>query len=247
MKGKYLFLNFFLVALISLVSIRLETNVSKVESSFSPVAANPTNLIDISKLTSEDYRYISEENSSVFVSKKDSQIQVYFDDKQLQSLEMSPSGKQVVFSYDPNETDELKESELSLMTFDLTNKSVKEVFHTVHPSWDVRSDLHWLGNDHIIFLRNCGTSCQGLTMLNIQTGKTKNATLSYMLSPDQQAYTHFEDWFDNHHELNNFVEKMYTEAKDGKYYMLFNMKTDIGEESSQERFLFTGSDLVLES
>lgn len=244
-------LRYLLVCLAVLIGsvyyLQLARQEQKPQAIFSPVAANQTNQIDISELTLTDYNHISEKYNVVFISRDNSQKQVYFDDKQLQSLEISPSQTQAAFYYDPNETDGFKEHELSLMVFDLTNKSVKEIFHTTHPSWDVRSDLHWLGNKHIIFFRNCGTSCQGLTMLNIQTGEIKNATLSYMLSSDRPAYTNFEDWFGNHYEVNNFVENVYTEAVEGKYYLLFNMKTETGEKSGQEKFLFTESNLTLES
>ncbi|HOZ03224.1 MAG TPA: hypothetical protein PKX78_01870 [Candidatus Woesebacteria bacterium] len=246
MKFRYL-LVCLAVLIGSVFYLQLARQEQNTRATFSPVAVNSTNLIDINKLTLEDYKHISEENGAVFVSKKDFHKQVYFDDKQLQSLEMSPSQTQTAFYYSPNETDELKESELSLMIFDLTNKSVKEVFHTTHPSWDVRSDLHWLGNNHIIFMRNCGTSCQGLTMLNIQTGVTKNATLSYMFSSDQLAYTHFDDWFENEHKMNNLVNTINTEAVDGKFYLIFEMMSEAGETSGQKKYLFTGDSLILDS
>ncbi|MFZ5376791.1 MAG: hypothetical protein ACOZAN_03965 [Patescibacteria group bacterium] len=247
MKFRYL-LVCIAVLIGSVFYLQLARQEQNTRATFSPVVANSTNLIDINKLTLEDYKHISEENGAVFVSKKDSQKQIYFDDiQQLQSLEMSPSRTQAAFYYNPNETDKLKESELSLMIFDLTNKSFKEVFHTTHPSWDVRSDLHWLGNNHIIFMRNCGTSCQGLTMLNIQTGEIKNATLSYMLASNRPAYTHFDDWFENEHKMNNLVNTIYTEAVDGKFYLIFEMMSEAGETSGQKKFLFAGDSLILES
>lgn len=85
----------------------------------------------------------------------------------------------------------MKESELSLMLLDLDGKKVKEILHTTLPSWDVARNPDWLGNDHLVFVRHCG-SCQGLTLLNTQTGEVKNATMSYMSSfSDRSAYTHF--------------------------------------------------------
>lgn len=246
MKLRYLLV--YLAVLISLVFyLQLPKQDQKAQAIFSPVAANPTNQIDISKLTLTDYNHIFEKHNVVFISRDNSQKQVYFDDKQLQSLDLSPSQKQAAFYYDPNETNELKEHKLSFIILDLEGKNTKEIFHTSNPNWDVRSDLHWLGNNHVIFLRHCGTSCQGLTLLNIQTGEIKNATLSYMLSSGRPAYTHFEDWFGNNHEVNNFVEKVYTETVEGKYYLLFNMNTETGEKSGQEKFLFTESNLTLES
>jgi len=71
--------------------------------------------------------------------------------------------------------------------------------------------------------------------------------LSYMTLSDRPAYTHFEDWFGNHHEVNNFVENIDTETVKGKSYLLFNMRTDEGEKDRQEKFVFTESDLILES
>ena len=196
----------------------------------------------------EDYQHISEKSGAVFVSEKDFQKQVYFDDKQLQSLEMSPSQKQVAFSYDPNETEELKESELSIMIFDLDSKKVKEIFYTAFPSWDIAGNPDWLGNNHLVFVRHCGTSCQGLTLLNIQTGELQNATLSYMSSfSDRPAYTHFEDWFSNHFEIDGFVKQISTEFVGGKYYLVFDMQTETGEEINPKRFLFLENNLTLES
>lgn len=245
MKQKYLFLFFCITVVFILFEVTsLLPQKSSTKSSFSLVAVNPTNLIDINKLSQSDWDNVSiEDYGGVFVYKNDSPKQVYFNDKQLQSLELSPSRKKVAFYY---YSDEPEDHELSLRLLDLDNTSTREIFHTTFPSWDVRSGLHWLGNNHIIFLRNCGTSCQGLTLLNIQTGEIKNATLSYMLSSDRPAYTHFEDWFGNNHEVNNFVEKVYTETVEGKYYLLFNMNTETGEKSGQEKFLFTESNLTLE-
>lgn len=246
MKLKILLICF--AVLIGLVFyFQLTGQEEKTQATFSSTAVNLTNQIDISKLRLTDYSHVFEKHNVVFISRDNSEKQVYFDDKQLQSLELSPSQTQAAFYYNPNETDELKENELSLMIFDLTNKSVKEVFHTVHPSWDVRSDLHWLGNNNIIFSRHCGTSCQGLTMLNTQTEEIKNATLSYMLTSNRPAYTHFEDWFGDHHKVNDFVEKIFTQTTEGKYYLIFNMMKDTGEKSGQEKFLFTGDKLILET
>ncbi|MBU0578917.1 hypothetical protein KKE34_05465 [Patescibacteria group bacterium] len=245
-------LRYILVCLSVLIGLvfylQLARQEQKTQATFSPVAANPTNLVDIGKLTLEDYKHISEESGVVFVSKKDSQKQIYFDDKQLQSLEMSPSQKQVAFSYNPNETEELKENELSLMLLDLDSKKVKEIFHTTFPSWDVAGNPDWLGNNHLVFVRHCGTSCQGLTLLNIQTGELKNATLSYMSSfSDRPVFTHFEDWFNTHFELDGFVKQIFTEFVGGKYYLVFDMQTDIGEEINKKKFLFLENNLALES
>jgi len=252
MKRKYLFYSFlFVFVLITsglLAFIRHTSFVDGTKSSFSIVEVNSTNFIDIQKIAQPDFKNITKgRHGGIFVLKNNSQKQVYFADKQIQIFALSPSLQQIVFSYDPNENDELRENELTLMILDLTSQKTKKIFHSTNPFWDVRSDLHWLGDSTIIFLRNCGTSCQGITLLNVQTGKTINATLSYMTLSDRPAYTHFEDWFGNHHEVNNFVENIDTETVKGKSYLLFNMRTDEGEKDRQEKFVFTESDLILES
>ena len=252
MKRKYLFcsllLIFVLIALGLLFFTRHKSVADEIKPSFSIVGANSTNFIDIQKIATSDFKNIVKgKYGGIFVLKNNSQKQIYFADKKIQDFALSPSLQQVVFSYDPNENDELREYELILMVFDLTSKNTKKIFHTTNPSWDVRSDIYWLGENHVVFIRNCGTSCQGVTLFNVSTGETKNATLSYMLSSDRPAYTHFEDWFGNHHEVNDFVERVYTATVKGKHYLLFDMKTETGEESHQEKFLFAGDSLILES
>ncbi len=241
MKGKYLFFSFLLVALILLASIRLETNVSKVKSSFSPVAVNPKNLIDIQKLTLLDFdNTFQRKSGGVFVSTGGLEKQVYFNDKPLQHFTLSPS-RQAIFSYEPSD------QELSIMLRNLNSGEAHEIFHTIDPSWDVTGDLHWLGDHHAIFLRHCGTSCQGLTLLNVQTGEIKNATLSYMFFTNQSVYTNFEDWFGDEHKMENLINTIHTEAADGKFYLIFEMMSEAGESSGQKKFLFTRDSLILES
>jgi len=249
MKQKY-FLLFCCIPVVSILfgvtSFLSQKSLTK--SPFSLVAANPKNLIDISKLSRSDYDNIFiEDYGAVFVYKNNSPKQIYFDDKQLQSLALSPSQQQVAFSYDPNETDESKEDELSLMILDLVNKSTKEIFHTTFPSWDVTSKPQWLGDKYIFFLRHCGTGCQGVTLLNIETGQTKNAVLSYPSFPAQQAVTYFEDWFGQTYQFKDFVQNMHSEMIAGKFYLIFDLMDKKGMESGQKKFLFTGKSLILES
>ncbi len=242
MKGKYLLFSFLIVALISMASIRLETNESKVESFFSPVAFNPKSLIDVQKLTLLDFENTSQRKSGgVFVFTGGSEKQVYFNDKPLQHFALSPSRQQVIFSYEPSD------QELTIMLSNLDSDAAQEIFYTINPSWDVTSDLHWLGDNNTIFLRHCGTSCQGLTLLDVLSGEATNATLSYMSFTNQSAYTNFEDWFGDEHKMENFVDTIHTETVDSKFYLIFEMMNEAGDTSGQKKFLFTGDSLILES
>lgn len=185
---------------------------------FSPVSTNTTNLINVSDLSKDNYRL-------------------------LQSLELSPSGKQVAFFYAPNDK---SSEELSLVLLEKENNISSDIYHTKFASWDVTSNLHWFGNDHIFFLRHCGTACQGITLLDLKTNERKNATLSYSSFPDQPATTYFEDWFGKKHQLDGFVREVYSEMINNKPYLIFDMMNDKGVKSGQRRFLFTETAILLE-
>lgn len=48
-------------------------------------------------------------------------------------------------------------------------------------------------------------------------------------------------------EVDGFVKQISTEFVGGKYYLVFNMQTDAGEEINQKRFLFLENNLALKS
>ncbi|PIR42319.1 hypothetical protein CO058_01100 [candidate division WWE3 bacterium CG_4_9_14_0_2_um_filter_35_11] len=193
---------------------------------FLPVSANTKNLINVSDL-----------------SKDDSQKQVYFDDKPLRSLELSPSGKQVAFFCVPNNQ---SSEELSLILLEKESNASQTIYHTQFASWDVTSNLHWLGERPHIFLRHCGTACHGITLLDIKTKERKIATLSYSSFPDQPAMTYFEDWFGKKHQLDGFVREVYSEMIDHRPYLIFDMMDGKGSEIGQRKFLFTETAILLE-
>lgn len=214
-----------------------------IKSTFSSVTANPKNLIDISQLSQSDYDHISvKDYGGVFVYKDDSPKQVYFDGKQLQSLELSPSQKKVAFYY---YSDEPEDKELSLRLLDLGNASTREIFHTTFPAWDVRSDLHWLGSNHLFFLRHCGTACQGITLLNIETGEIRNALLSYTSFPDQPETTSFQDWFGREYQMDGLVHEVTSQTIDNNHYLVFILEDETGKNLGEKRILFSNSEMSI--
>lgn len=211
------------------------------EPFFSLTPLSQTNLIDIRKLSEFDYGYISTEGyEDVFVHTNDSLKQVYFDDKQLQSLELSPSQKKVAFYYF---SDEPEGQELSLILLDLNSGNISEIFHTAFPSWDVRSHLHWLGDNNLFFIRHCGTACLGITLLNIETGETRNALLSYPSFPDQPKTTFFRDWFGREYRMDGLVQEVTSQTIDNNHYLVFILD-GVGERKLVEkRIPFTDSEM----
>jgi len=235
MKCRYLFI-YILVLLSGIFYARFYQQDREVKSAvFSPVSANPKNLIDINKLTPADYEHIIEKLNVVFVLTSDSQKQVYFNDEEIHSLTLSPSKEQVAFTYYP---DELGDQGLSLILLDLGDKKTKEIFSTKFPSWDITSGIQWLGEDHLIFLRHCGTSCQGMSLLNIRTGKVKNATISYQSFPDQAPFTHFEDWVGRTYRMEGFANYIKSKQVDNKSYLVFALEDAVGKKLSEEAIEF---------
>ena len=54
----------------------------------------------------------------------------------------------------------------------------------------------WFGNEHVFFTSYCGSSCQGIYLINVFNKETKLGVLSYITSEDgKSSYTIFKDWF----------------------------------------------------
>lgn len=162
----------------------------------------------------------------------------------LEDLSQSPSREQAIFIHRPNSKNS---DELSIIVTNKNKNKFQKIFHTKFASWDMTSDPQWIGNNHLFFLRHCGTSCQGITLLNIKTGKTENATLSYPTQKGEPAITHFKDWFGQEFELKGLLYKIYREIIDDKPYLIFEMKNSEGKQINQEKFLFTNQALILET
>jgi len=236
------FLIFLPVLIILVVGGFLLFQRSYTKSSFNDVAhVGPINILDLNE---SDYESIlMGKNDKVLLISNQENRQVSYDNKLVTSMALSPTKKQVAFLYQPNSQ---SSEELTLALLGGGN-TIQEIYHTQFASWDITSNIHWLGNNNIIFLRHCGSSCQGLTLLNVQNGKIANATLSYMFSSNQPPYTQFKDWFGNEHKMENLVSKVSTETINDKFYLIFEMSNEAGETNEQKRFLFTGESLILES
>ena len=226
-----------LLTIFSLLIIPKFLSKEQVKSSFSPVATNPTNLIDISKLIKEDYKQVFEGNfNDVQVKNEKSSKQVYYHDKPIRSFKLSPTENKAIFSY---HLDDASDEELSLILIDLDTGAQREVFHTTFASWDVTSNPQWLGDKYLFFLRHCGTACQGVTLLNIDTGMTKNAVLSYSSFPEEPETTFFKDWFGKEYWMKGFVREIRSETSDNNPYLIFFLEDGAGKNLGEKRISFS--------
>lgn len=214
----------------------------QVGTSFLSVATNPTDLVDVFDLSEDDYGHISEgKYNEVFLTENQNQKQVYYNDKPLRSLALSSSQKQIAFFYLSNDQ---SSEELSLILLDRESGQARQIYHTQSASWDVTSSIHWLGNNHLSFLRHCGTACQGVSLLNIETGETTNATLSYPSFPDQPEVTHFRDWFGKEFVISGLVDRVESETVDNLHYLVFRIKDYKGNFLGEKRFQFMETEIV---
>ena len=102
----------------------------------------------------------------------------------------------------------------------------------------------WLGNVYVFFTSYCGSSCQGIYLVNVFNKETEHGVLSYMTQGDNKpVYTHFKDWFGHEFKFNGWVDGVRSETVDEKTYLIFDMGNGDKESIGQKRFLFTGNAL----
>lgn len=103
----------------------------------------------------------------------------------------------------------------------------------------------WLGNEHVFFTYRCGTSCQGVYLINTNTKETRTGLLGYVSSSENDMWvTHFIDWFDQEFQFDWFVDEMYSEIINKKTYLIFRLKDDNSDYVGEKRFIFTGNELL---
>src|SRR3989338_7039198 len=223
----------FLVTLIGILSIAI--------SAQGVTNRQLTSGVDITDIPMLDYRFIVEKRFQVFFTKHNETKQVYFNAKPLVSIEFSPSHDRIAFFYKSG--DETSD-DISLVIFNIKEEKTKEIYHTSHASWDIKSTLHWLGDNYIFFLRYCGTSCQGISLLSLKTGHISNAVLSYQSLPNLPEKTYFKDWFGQKFEIDGLVERVKSETKKNRHYIVFMLNDYKGDIIGKYKFLFNGKALI---
>lgn len=99
----------------------------------------------------------------------------------------------------------------------------------------------WLGNEHVFFTSYCGSSCQGIYLVNVFNKETKQGVLSYMFSEQNKtSYIVFKDWFGHTFKFKGLVDEIKSDTIGDKIYLIFYMRDDEQKSIGQKRFLFTG-------
>lgn len=99
---------------------------------------------------------------------------------------------------------------------------------------------HWLSDHFIFFSYYCGTSCQGLYLVNSESKETHLAVLSYVFDDTGSWTTHFRDWFDGEFAFRGLVGEITSSTAGGASYLIFKMKDGDGNPLGEKRLLFTG-------
>ncbi len=151
--------------------------------------------------------------------------------------EVSPSGDHVLILYEVPDNPEDQEFVV------IKNKAskVEEYIYFLNYRDGIPK---WLGNDFIYFTTYCGTSCQGLDLVDVNSKQTYNGVLSYMVLDEKRGpYTIFKDWFGHEFTFNDLVDYITSETVRDKAYLVFKMENEKGKALGQKRFLFTGKAL----
>ncbi|PIZ66491.1 hypothetical protein COU87_01845 [Candidatus Roizmanbacteria bacterium CG10_big_fil_rev_8_21_14_0_10_39_12] len=235
MRKKHFLVACFIAVLAGFIAVNLLLSQSPY------IEALSDDTIDVSDINISDYLFIFKgEQNTVFFRKNTIEKQVVYDNKPLTSIALSPSQMQVGFFYHPNDA---TTEEASLVIYNLYENTFQKIYHTTFASWDIRGALYWLDDAHVFFKRHCGTSCHGLTLLNIKSKSTTHAVLSFPPLPDMPEKTHFKDWFGNEYEMEGLVDDVRSVTENGLHYMVFMLKNYEGNSVGQKRFLFTGDAL----
>lgn len=104
-------------------------------------------------------------------------------------------------------------------------------------------DPHWLNNEYIFFTSYCGTSCQGLYLVEVGSRESQLAVISYIFEGNGPWMTHFKDWFGGEFVFDGLVDDIASLTVGDKSYLIFKMKDANKNPLGEERLLFMGKSL----
>lgn len=101
---------------------------------------------------------------------------------------------------------------------------------------------HWLGDKHIFFTSGCGTGCQGIYLVNVDSKESSLALLETIPRSETEFETRFHDWFGQEHAFSGWVDHMRSVSLNDQVYFVFQIKNH-GRELQEKKFLFTENSL----
>lgn len=102
---------------------------------------------------------------------------------------------------------------------------------------------HWLGNQYVFFNSQCGSSCEIINLLNVDSQELRQGMYSCR-QVGTTWETIFTDWFGHDWVFPGLLDTVSSQTINGKNYLLLNVDRDEqGNIKYQKRFLFTGNRL----
>lgn len=109
-------------------------------------------------------------------------------------------------------------------------------------------DPRWLGNNHVFFTADCGTNCETIYLLDVNTKELLVGTISSVVDTSYKQWkTVFKDWYGGEHIFKGNVNVIRSEDIDGEVHLIFEFGDGWGGEVKEVRLLFTEDSLILES
>lgn len=105
-------------------------------------------------------------------------------------------------------------------------------------------DPHWLGNDYIFFTTYCGTSCQGIYLIDTRNKESELGVTSYLFEGERWV-THFRDWFGGEFVFEGLLNEVKSEISGAGPVLIFDMTDDKRNFLGEKKLLFTGNSLKL--
>lgn len=142
---------------------------------------NQNNLIDITEVP---FDKLSEDNLGVYYN--NNKNRVVFKGNQIDNLIFSPSKDKIGFLNNEgvNNKNIPYERQILLYAGKVNTRDFKEIFHGSFRT----SGWEWFNNDEIIVYYNCGTECQLLYLINVNSGEGNSLIygVGYEWSPDKE-------------------------------------------------------------
>lgn len=130
-------------------------------------------------------------------------------------------------------------NQYSIIVETLSNGSESQIF--AHD--DKTGYPHWLGNEDIFFTGGCGTGCQSLYLVNVNSRESRQGLLEFIPLVDNKTVSIFSDWFGQKFTFQGAVEHMRSAVLDDQIYFIFVLNNP-NESSREQKFLFTGEKLI---
>ena len=175
---------------------------------------------------------------------------IYYGERSEKYRASSPQGDKTIIEYEILGRDNLYPYDLSYMG----GKNVLAVQKTdigqpsekyIYIGQENIRNSQWLDNDHVFFTADCGTNCETLYLLNVETKELKIGKIEKITATSTYDWqTTFTYWYGKKFVFNDEVNIIRAEIKDNFSYLTFDLGSGWSENPPLKRFQFTGNSLV---